>query len=77
MVYIDPSLILSSIIAGVVTFMFKKLFYLNHKISEISAKVNDLKKDVDSYKQDLKYLTERIDKIYELLIQMSNNIKKR
>ncbi len=77
MITIDPSLILSSVIAGVVTYMFKKIFYLNHKVTEVSTKVNDLKKDVDSFKQDFQYLTERIDKIYELLIQMSNNIKKR
>ena len=77
MITIDPSLILSSVIAGSVAFIFKKIFYLNHKVTEVSTKVNDLKKDVDSFRQDFQYLTERIDKIYELLIQMSNNIKKR
>jgi peptidoglycan hydrolase CwlO-like protein len=77
MITIDPSLILSSIITGSVVFIFRKIFYLNHKVSEVSTKVNDLKKDVDSFRQNLQYLTERIDKIYELLIQMSNNIKKK
>lgn len=77
MISIDPSIIVSSVIAGLIGFIFKKIFYLNHKVTEVSTKVNDLKKDVDYVRQGLKELSDRIDKIYELLVQMINNIKRK
>lgn len=74
---IDIPTIISSIIVGIVLFIFKRVFYLNHKVTELSTKINSLKEDVDYISQNLKGLSDRIDKIYELLVKMDNNTKKR
>ena len=58
----DPISIVTSIVvsvsAGMITYIIKKVFYLNHKITEVSAMVKDLKDEVA-------YLRERVDNIYD------------
>lgn len=53
-----PADIISTVSAGLILYIIKKVFYLNHKVTEISSMVKDLKDEV-------KYLRQRVDNIYD------------
>lgn len=69
----SPEVLWSAIVAGVtgVGATGAKVLHLHHKVETLEEELDDTKSDV---KEDLKYLRDRMDKVFEYLMETEPNV---